>query len=524
VLVLAGLVLGLDRPFVRGLPVVLLVAVLTWTPALTYDGPRVQAAAKHVDFVQQIQQWQTLDTPVAVYNAWSGFFAAMAWFCHLAGIGDPMQLAILWPALFALARVLVLRFLFGQVLPRAVDCWVAVTLAVLADSIGSDYFSPQSVGFVVGLAAIGFALSRDHAEPRLLAVLLAGGVLAVSHQFSPYAVGGALVILVLFRQIRPWWTPALVLGPAVVWAALHWTALRGLLNLKAFGRTENFRPPETLAAAGMHRLPVVRETVLALLLGIAVLGVLAAVNLLRHRRDRRYWALACSSLAGLVLVAANPYGQEGIFRAALFGLPWLAVLGAPVLAAPRVQVRFVMAWTTACLTGAYLVSSSGLDAVTVIRPRDVAAIRYFEEHGGPRPPTAHYLLLLGAGDLPTTPGLAGGWHQIWSRQRIYTPLPDKTRRAPPEQVALLTERLVRETADPSAPPALFAMWSPTSQVFGTAYALQAPADAAALRDAFRTSAYWSVAFERDGTYVFRFEPSRYPAAAKAAPAPPPRRR
>jgi hypothetical protein len=332
----------------------------------------------------------------------------------------------------------------------------------------------------------------------------------VSHQFSPYAVGAALVVLVLFRQVRPWWTPVLVLGPAVVWAVINASALRGVLNFAEFGRAGNFRPPVTHAAQGLERLPVIRETVLALLIGIVVLGVLAGINVLRHRTDRRYWALICCPLAGLTLIAVNPYGQEGIFRAALFGLPWLAVLAAPVLALPGVAFRLLVGWTSACLTGAFLVSSFGLDGLNVIRASDLAAIRYFEQHGGPRPPTTHYMLLLGAGDLPTTPGLSGGWHQTWSRERIYEPLPDKLPVPPPAaQVNLLTSRLMHETADPSAPPTLFAMWSPVSAEFGRAYALQTPQQAAALRDAFASSRYWSIAFERDGTYVFRFEPSRY---------------
>jgi hypothetical protein len=289
------------------------------------------------------------------------------------------------------------------------------------------------------------------------------------------------------------------------------SALRGVLNFTELGQAQNFRPPVTVAASGLQRLPVIRETVLALLIGIGILAVLAGVNLVRHRTDRRYWALVCCPLAALTLIAVNPYGQEGIFRAALFGLPWLAALGAPVIVSPRIPVRLALTATSVCLTGAFLVSSFGLDAVNVIRPGDLAAVRYFEEHGGPRPPTTHYLLLLGAGDLPTTPGLSGGWHQIWSRERIDLPLPDRPPlRTPDAQVSLITSRLLHETADPSAPPTLFALWSPVQAQYSRAYALQLPEQSAALRDAFKRSAYWSVAFEQDGTYVFRFEPSRYP--------------
>jgi hypothetical protein len=337
-------------------------------------------------------------------------------------------------------------------------------------------------------------------------VSVCGLLLSVTHQFSPYATGGILVILVLFRQVRPWWTPALVLVPAGVWALIHQTALRGVLDLSMFGRLGNFQPPRTTQVSGLQRLPIVRETVLALVAGIVLLGLLAALNLLLHRSDRRYWALACAPGAGLLVVAINPYGQEGIFRAALFGLPWLALLAAPLFSTAAARVRVGLLATTAGLLATFLVSSFGLDALNVVRTADLAAVRYFQEHGGPRPPTTHYLLTLGTGDLPTTPGLRGGWHQIWGRDRLAYAVGKQPVRSGSAEERLLTTRFVRSTADPSAPPTLFALWSPVSARYGWTYGVQSLQQANMLRDAFIASPYWSVAYSRDGTFLFRYEP------------------
>ena len=52
------------------------------------------------------------------------------------------------------------------------------------------------------------AVASALAEPARLALLLAGCALAVTHELSPYMVGGVLVILVVFRLTRPWWVPA----------------------------------------------------------------------------------------------------------------------------------------------------------------------------------------------------------------------------------------------------------------------------------------------------------------------------
>ena len=121
----------------------------------------------------------------------------MAWLCDICGIADPMSLAVVWPVVLGVVRVVALRFLAGAVLRSSAQCWVAVVLAVLCDSIGADYFSPQSVGFVVGVLAFGVALDgRIPTRVREAVLLLCGVTLAVSHQLSPFVVGGVLVVLV----------------------------------------------------------------------------------------------------------------------------------------------------------------------------------------------------------------------------------------------------------------------------------------------------------------------------------------
>jgi hypothetical protein len=499
-LLLIAVALRGSREHSLAIPVFLIVLVLTLTPALTYDGPRSQAAAKHVDFVLQIQTLHDLSSTLPVYNAWAGFFAAMAWLCDITGVTDPMRLATAWPALLGLFRVVVLRYLAGQILPRADYCWIAVTLAVLADSISADYFSPQSVGFVLGMAAVGIALSRNRDLPRLWTLLITGMTLAVTHQLSPYIAGGVLVVLVVFRQLRPWWTPALILGPALAWALMHWTAVQGFVSFGEFGQVGNFRPPKTIGAAGLKRLPVVDETVLALVAGILIVGLLALVTLIRYRRDLRCWALACCPGIGIILVATNPYGQEGIFRAALFGVPWLAILAGPLFVSGRRFVRVALLATSAVLCATFLVSSFGLDAVNVIRPGDLAAVRHYQTLGGPRPPYPYYLLRLTPGDQPTAPSVEGGTFAMFGAQSDIAASSD---------VLVLTKRLLRRADEPVSQAELFALYSPAGAEYGQAYALQSPSQSAALRHAFLVSPFWTVDFQQDGSYLFKFQPARY---------------
>ncbi|MGX6606327.1 hypothetical protein ACWKSP_30005 [Micromonosporaceae bacterium Da 78-11] len=225
--------------------VLLLMLVLVGTPALVYDGPRTQSAIKHIDLVQQIRLTHHLDSAIAVYNGWPGFFSATAWLTDVAGVQDPIGFATTWPVLIGLIRLIAMRFLAGRIITDPVQAWLAVALVVLADTVGQDYYSPQSVGLVVGVMAFGIVLADLDLRCKAAALTVAGCTIAVEHQLSPYAVGGAIAVLVLFRQVRPWWLPATILAPAFAWAGLHWRDVRDYLysTSSARWRTSDRRPP-----------------------------------------------------------------------------------------------------------------------------------------------------------------------------------------------------------------------------------------------------------------------------------------
>ncbi|HEX8511158.1 MAG TPA: hypothetical protein VF635_16885, partial [Propionibacteriaceae bacterium] len=525
-LVLVGIALGRRSEHSRAIPVLLVVLVLTLTPAIAYDGPRAQTAARHVAFIEQIQDVHQLTSSVPIYNAFAGFFAAMAFVCNVVGVTDIMRVATFWPPVLAVFRVLVLRYFVGRFLSRGDQCWIAVTLAVLADSIGADYFSPQAVGFVIGMAAVGVALTRNRYVPRVPVLLLAGVTLAISHQLSPFIISGVLVLLVVFRQVRPWWTPILVLGPAVLWTATHFGTVRQFLSFGELGKVSNFRPPKTVGSPGLERLPVVLESSLALAIGGLIVGLLALVTFFRNRRQLRAWAIAACAGVGLALVAVNPYGQEGIFRAILFALPWLAVLASAVFvrslplrgeALPKDvwRSRAGVFLTSVCLAATFLVSSSGLDGLNVIRPSDYAALQRYRQQGGPNSPDTYFMLMLTLRDMPTTPDFRDDNHNVWGRDDVDAPIQQESDFKADSQMKLLTDRFVEYTTESSPDNVdqthLYAMWSPVGARYAEAYALQSVDQSAALRDAFLESPYWSVELADDGTYLFAFRPAQYPA-------------
>lgn len=545
-LVLLSIALSRSAPeAVMAVCAIALLLVMVGTPALVYDGPRSQSAGKHVDLIEQIRAVHRPNSSLDVYNRWHGFFAAMAWVCDVCGIGDPMKLATAWPVILGPLRVCALRYLAGAVVTSPRMAWTAVSVAVLADPIGADYFSPQSVGFVAGLIVFGIALSGrartearagvagprpDGAGPgvarplgwrRLAAIGFAGAQLTICHQLSPYIVGGVLAVLVLFGQVRPVWTPALVLCPAIGWTLLNRSALEHFLKFRDIGRLANFRPPATEGASDLARMPVVTYTVAALVLGIGIVAVAAIIALARHRGDRSAWAAACCPGVGLALVMINAYGHEGIFRAALFGVPWLATLAARLFDGPQPGIRTGCFGVMICwLTATFLTASFGLDATNVLRPADRVALEHF--HAEPVVDRWHpnYLLNLGAGSLPTSPPHEDHGHVSLDRDALDELMIEERDQRFQDQPAALTVRRLTEsliTFAGSSPDQvrLYAIWSPVSLDYARAYGVFRADRFIALRDAFQRSGYWTVALRVDRTVLFRFEPAGYPGARLA---------
>jgi Protein of unknown function (DUF2510) len=509
VLVLAGIVTSHRKGELRAvLGVTSLVAALTLTPAVVYGMPRSQSAAKHIDLVMNILQAHFLDRGQGIYQAYSGFFSGVAWISDLAGVHSVSAvtaIATYWPLVIGLITIVELRFFFGRMVKSWYRIWIGVAAAFLVNSIGSDYFSPQSVGFALGIGVFALALGRDfrglEERTRVALLVMAGCALAVTHELSPYIVGGVLCLLVVFRVCWPRYLPATILAPAVVWAVVNKSVLSGFISLSALGTWSNFKPPQTAVTPGLSRLAIVRESSDALALGLVVLILIAAIGLLRNPRSRPPWAFIVCPAVGLVLIAANPYGNEGIFRAALFAIPWLTALGLQVLSVnPSRLISAVYGVVAAGLAAAYLVSMFGLDNENVIRPGDYQTLLDYQATAAP----TSYLMLIPAGDLPVSVDFPQGYNHTVTWNEVLRPAEVKTLhpvKADAASLALLYHQWAKkndgETRD------LYAIWSPAAVANNVNYGRETLGQAEAWRNLLMTSPDWKVVYSKDGTYLFR---------------------
>jgi hypothetical protein len=484
-------------------PMVLLVAALTVTPALVYGEPRSQTALKHVALVQQILSApHHLHASSYIYYAYSGFFSAIAWLMRVANVGNPLPLATFWPAIVALGATVALRFLFSRMFRSSYRCWAGVGIAVLADAVGQDYFSPQSVGYVLVICAYGLALAGRPVglspRSRIALLVLAGCALAVMHELSPYIAGGSLLVLAVFNAATPRWAALTMLVPAGLWAAINSHALAGFFSLSALGNLSNFAPPSTGTASGLSRAPTIAESSDALTLGLLMVVILALVGVARNRRERGAWALMISAGVGLVFIAINPYGNEGIFRAALFGIPWLTLLTLASVGHAR-RSTYGLAALLSAMVATYCVASFAIDGFTVVRKSDINALHTFLARASPG---AYRVTFGGNGDLPTT--VSKSIHYL-----TWDPLADQTARATGTPTAsdlvLVTRsydnygRKVSGTSQRN----LFVIWSRTAVEYAREYGLETPANGRAWLALLTRSPLWKLVFSSSDSYLFQ---------------------
>jgi hypothetical protein len=491
-----------------------LVTAVTLTPALVYGTPRTASSIKHIELVQAVLRQHYLDIHVGIFDAYSGLFSAVGWLCDLGDIHDSLGIATFWPMIIGLVGLVELRWLFGSLIGSRYRIWAAITLVVLTDAVGQDYFSPQSVGFVLAIGVFALALDKASGaiDGRLRNVmLLATGVaMAITHELSPFIAGGVLILMALLRQGRPRWAAALLLIPALAWALINSAVLSGFVFFSDIGNLSNFRPPKTVSAPGLNRDAIVGESSHALLLGILILIVLAAVGWLRSLHHRWAWAVAVSPAVGLLSVAFNPYGNEGIFRATLFGIPWLAVLAAHAVGKrARTWASVAFAVTAATLVGTFLLSSFGLDSFNVVHRSDLTALRLFEAQA----PPGSYYLDLGDEDIPATVASSPVSDQYIDWGQLLTAKTGLATAPTPADVTFLTTRY-EEYVDShsSTGQDLYALWSPTSTAYAVDYGLMTAADTTAWRDLMRASPAWRVVYSADGTYLFRLVERQLPGA------------
>ncbi|MFI6038724.1 glycosyltransferase [Streptomyces sp. NPDC051315] len=317
------------------------------TQAVVYPTPLYAWAWKHdaiIDHLLTAGRLQSEDVlgDLAVYDQWPGFFAAQATLVKLLGVDAAAQFMAWWPLVSSLMLLLPLLLVYRTFTEDRRLIWTAVWLFYVANWVGQDYFSPQSVAFALHLGVLAVVLRRYGRPGQTVArqrravwtVLLTVLVVAIviSHQLTPAMLIVSLAALLLVRRYRD---KVPLIATAVIFLAWCLTAALPFLSatmpemirsIGDIGGNVSTGYGATPTGTGAVTTSWVARLLSASVLLLAVVGVLRR-PVLRHRA----MPLLLLAAAPLPMLGASSYGSEMIFRVLMFTLPGAAFFAAAAL-------------------------------------------------------------------------------------------------------------------------------------------------------------------------------------------------
>jgi GT2 family glycosyltransferase len=370
-------------PRILGAYVLVLILLLHGTTPLLYDEPRYAWTYKHLGVIELIASTGGVDREIDIYNNWPGFFAAHAWFSSVMDL-KPIAYAAWAQVFFNVANVAALRFALRGLTKNETVLWTAAAFFVLGNWVGQDYLAPQAFGFVLSLVILGLAVRRVP-DPRTACAL--GGVcflaLVTSHQLSPVLLISSVALLWLITRRVPLWVPVAMLAIEAWWVALAWPFVESHFNLIDPGSGGAAADARDLGAA----LPGAAFGFYSPAAVTLAIGLLAVAGAFRMRRvGERFAVPACLVVAPVLTAGLQRYGGEGMFRAYLFALPWLAFFAAWAcmrLPARRGRVRMScrrLGFATSVLTACLLFAYFGQELANHISPSEVRAAEWYERN------------------------------------------------------------------------------------------------------------------------------------------------
>ncbi len=542
-------------PGIFGAYVTGLVIIVHGTTAVLYEFPRYSWTYKHIGVVEGlIASGGHIDRSLDIYNNWPAFFALGAWLSESAGVG-PIAYAAWAQVFFSLCAVAALMFVLrGLAISERVR-WTAVWLFVVADWVAQNYFAPQALAFVLALVVIGICLrcapQPDDGESRMdrwlrrrrspalrwvarmrrlrvptgapplpgLAAMFVGAIvfltIVMTHQLSPIFVIAQVIVIWLIGGRLPLWVPLAMVAVEAWWVTLAFPLVSeqyGLFSVDPTASTDVAVPH----GPGLPGVEFVSEAARLSLVGVCVIAVLGLLRLIQRSRDARPESRRTLDPVPIALAAApflivgfQAYGGEGILRATLFALPWLAVLAAEGCA-PRggpsrrpARHSFRLIGVTAVVGSLMLLAYFGPELQNRFTRSDVAAEVWYERNAPEGSLRAFY--------TPHAPLSLSKYYAskrfIPTGQPALSSLPEFDDRLHrllgPVDVIRIRQLLLEQSATER-----YFMISPSQEKYAAYYGLMPARSAPALTAAFLRSPDFQVAFRDGDAYVFKLVPRR----------------
>ncbi len=379
-LLIAGFVLELARSAPRGwlltLDLIGLIVAIHATVPIIYGGtPEYAWVYKHVGIAASFAHYGRIADPGNIYDQWPALFAAVAAVSSLAHV-NALSFAAWAPLAFELADALLLLAIFRLLTGERRVAYLGVALYVgLVAWVGQDYLSPQAFAYLLWLALVLIVLRWLRAPApgsgapgriaRLRAPLVAGlapapqttraqrlvaivlvttiyFVIVAAHQLTPYVVLAGLGALTLLDLLRPRWLFVLLAAIAGAYLAPRYS----LISSNFGGLFSGGNPIQNASGVrGAHHAggeALTAEVVHALAAGMWLLALAVVVRC--RKTFGRVLIPAVLAFSPFVILGAQSYGGEAIYRVFLFSAPWCALLIAGALLELRFPRRLPVRW------------------------------------------------------------------------------------------------------------------------------------------------------------------------------------
>ena len=293
----------------------------------------------------------------------------------------------------------------------------------------------------------------------------------------------------------------------MLFAFLNRDVLGPFISSRDLGQfLENLRPPTHATSTALEPSLINRVTFDVPAVTLAVIGVLALVVLWKHR-TRQILALVVAALSPVALFFGSSYGNEGIFRVALFALPWLSILVVYLLPEPgrrfwTVSLHPVRTVSILLLSLVQVIGCTGMDYSRVVRANDVAAITWIEN----TVPQGSYVFMLGT-DLAEPLFVTGRLLPYISRETLLKDTPPAyptttgTAYDPKQDLARMTDAWASQ---PNAKH-VYVLATDSMRIFDERYGQQLVADQIRLEAQLRANTVsWQVVYEQPGARVYEF--------------------
>jgi hypothetical protein len=384
----------------------LFVVLLHGTAPIAESTARFAATWRHAGIIDYIAVHRSVDTTIDAYFNWPGFFSAFAFISQAAGIHSVLDVARWASPAFMLLLFPVLLHMYRSADSDLVCSIFAATLCCSLNWVNQDYFSPQTAAFYLYLVVLAVLLRWFSGEPvsgylvelrrgqrpvvLLAAVLLLVVALVPTHQLTPFALLGCLVLLVLARQCQlrtlPIFLGTLIFG-WMTFMAFDFLSGNLPILLDQIGDVRssvnsNVTSRAALGSAAHQHVVQLRQLATALVWMLAALGVAQS-----WRRGERHWFFMICFVAPFSLVAVVTYGGEVVIRAYMLSLPFACFFIAKLVLSSlsdRSPLRLVaMSAALSASALGFFVIALGNERTDYFTPGEVDAVQAMYRHAQP---------------------------------------------------------------------------------------------------------------------------------------------